>query len=194
MQALNQDWDSLAPSIRAHYGIAPFTTQQVRVEGTMQSVSHSAVAKLLIPFARLAGALIPFQGRDVPVQVVNYSRVNRPGYYWRRVFHFRGRKPFPFPSRMVCSGDHEITEYVRFGFGIRLALSVKNGALIERDRGYVVALGRLVLPLPLNLLMGWACIEETPVSSKEFDMKMSLRHPIFGQTFAYNGRFAILEP
>ena len=192
--ALREDWDSLAPAIRAHYGIAPFTRQQIRVEGTMHKVSHSAYAKLLMPFARLAGALIPFQGREVPVHVVNYSRPDRPGYFWERVFHFPGRKPFPFPSHMVCSGDHEITEFVRFGFGIRLKLSVKDGALIEADRGYVLSLGPISVPLPINLIMGWASIEESPVTATEFDMKMALRHPVFGETFAYNGRFTIVAP
>ena len=191
-QALKQDWDSLAPVIRAHYGLAPFTTQQIRGEGKMQNVSHSAFAKLLIPFARLVGALIPYQGREVPVQVVNRSRPDGPAYYWERVFHFPGRRPFPFPSRMLCSGDHEITEYVRFGFGIRLKLSVKDGALVETDHGYVLTLGPISIPLPMNLLMGWASIEESPVSASEFEMRMVLKHPVFGQTFAYDGRFALV--
>ena len=192
-QALKEDWDALAPVIRAHYGLAPFTTQQVRLQGKMHHVSHSPLANLLIPFARLAGALIPYQGHDVPVHVVNRSLSNRPNYYWERVFFFPGRRPFEFASSMVFTGDHEITEYTRFGFGIRLGLSVNRGGLIERDRGYVLTIGRISIHLPLNLTMGWVSIEERPVSATEFDMEMTLRHPLFGQTFAYDGTFAVVS-
>jgi len=190
-QALKGDWHLLAPAIRAHYDLAPFTDQQVLVEGRMENVTHSARANLLIPFARLAGALIPFVGSNVPVRVINYSRPHRPDYYWDRVFSFPGRKPFRFASRMVCSGDHEITEYVRLGFGLRLRVSVQDGALIETDRGYVLTMGKLSIPVPLNALMGSAYIEESPVNSDAFDMRMTLKHRVFGETFAYNGRFAL---
>ena len=93
---------------------------------------------------------------------------------------------------MLLSGDHEITEYVRFGFGIRLKLYVRDGALIEKDQGYKVTIGHVSVPLPLNFMMGWATIEERPVSPTEFEMSMALVHPLFGQTFAYSGRFALV--
>lgn len=189
-QALKEEWHTLAPVIRAHYGFQPFTSQRIRLEGRMHNISHSALAKLLIPFARIAGALIPYQGKDVPVRVVNRSHPDRPGYYWERVFLFPHRRPFPFPSRMMCSGDHEITEYVRFGLGIRLNLTVKDGGLIEEDHGYVWTVGRISIPLPLNSLMGRVLIEEMPVSPEEYNMSMALVHPTFGQTSAYNGTFA----
>jgi hypothetical protein len=159
----------------------------------MHEVSHSFFAKLLIPFARLVGALIPYRGRNVPVHVVNQSPPGSASYFWERVFLFPGRAPFAFPSTMVCTGDHEITEFVRFGFGIRLKVSVQDGGLIEKDVGYVLNVGRWAIPLPMNLLMGWASIEEHPVSDTEFKMRMVLKHPMFGHTFGYSGRFAIVR-
>lgn len=182
----------MAPVLRAHYGLAPFTNQQIRMEGKMREVSHSLFAKLLIPFANLVGALIPYRGTNVPVEVLNQSRPNEQGYFWLRTFFFPGRKPFRFRSAMVCTGHREITEFVRFGFGLRLRVSVREGGLVEEDHGYIMKVAGQTIPLPVNLLMGWASIAEMPISDSEFEMKMELKHPWFGRTFAYSGRFALL--
>ena len=57
----------------------------------MHEVWHGAAAKLLILFARIFGALVPYRGTDVPIEV-NYRAC--PGdstIHWDRVFHFAGR-------------------------------------------------------------------------------------------------------
>jgi hypothetical protein len=190
-QILQSDWDSLAPILQTHYSLAPFTDRQLRVTGQMDSVTHSARATIIIPFTTIAGALIPYQGTDIPVDVVHHTQIDRPDVFWRRTFHFPDKKPFVFKSRIVMSGDHEIIEYVRFGFGIRFKLSVQDGGLIQHDRGYVWTIGRRSIPLPMNLLLGKTVVEERPLSDSTFAMKMEIRHPLLGQTFQYNGTFSI---
>jgi hypothetical protein len=190
-QALGDDWGSLAPSIQAHYGLAPFTDQRIHVKGSMDSVSHSPLATLLIPFTSLAGALIPYTGKNVPVEVINYSLPREAAYFWLRTFSFPGRKPFVFRSAMICTGPREVTEFVRFGLGLRSALSVVSGSLVEVGHGYVWRIGARTIPLPLNKMMGKSYVEETPISETEFVMRMSITHPLFGETFAYSGRFAV---
>ena len=191
-QALNAEWDSLAPVIQAHYALVPFTDQRLLVKGTMESVSHSSFAKLLIPLTALAGALVPYRGKNVPVEVVNQSQTDKTGFFWQRTFFFPGKQPFVFRSVTHHTGEREVTEYVRWGLGIRYKLSVKNGGLIHTDQGYVWKMGKRSIPLPFNLVMGKLYGEEMPVSDTEFAMKMEIVHPIFGQTFQYNGRFSIV--
>lgn len=41
-------------------------------------------------------------------------------------------------------------EYVRFGIGMRLAVSAEEGALVFRDLGYVWRVAGLRIPLPLG--------------------------------------------
>lgn len=192
-QALGQQWYSLAGIIQAHYGLTPFTDEQVRLKGIMDRVSYSAVATLLMPFAVLAGALVPYRGKNVPVDAVNHSEPGRPEYFWTRTFHFPGKKPFVFRSAMICSGDGELTEYVRFGLGIRLGVSVMNGGLVEKELGYVWKIGGWSVPLPIHLLLGKSYIEEMPISDSEYQMKWVVSHPLFGETFAYNGRFSVIS-
>ncbi|HKY53233.1 MAG TPA: DUF4166 domain-containing protein [Anaerolineales bacterium] len=192
-QALGPGWNSLAPVIQAHYGLTPFTDEQIHLKGIMDRVSYSPVATLLMPIAVFVGALVPYRGQDVPVQAINQSIPDKPEYFWTRTFHFPGKKPYTFHSAMICTGDGQLTEYVRFGLGIRLAVTVRNGGLIERDLGYVWKIGRWSLPLPIHLLFGRSYIEEMPISDNEYQMKWKVTHPLFGEMFAYSGRFAIVS-
>jgi hypothetical protein len=125
---------------------------------------------------------------------VNRSLPDRPEYFWVRTFVFPGRKPFEFVSSMMCTGETEITEFVRFGFGLRLRVSAQDGGLIEEDLGYTWRVGQWRIPVPINMLMGRARIEEMPISDSEFEMRMALSHPLFGVLFAYDGRFALGRP
>jgi len=192
-QALQAQWDALAPVIRAHYSLSPFADQSLRLKGSMESVSHSTFARLLIPFTTLVGALVPYRGRNVPVEVVNQTRRDKAGLHWQRTFFFPGRKPFVFRSVMHHTGPYEITEYVRFGFGIRHKLAEKNGGLIYHDHGYVWKIGKRSIPLPIHLMIGRSYTEEMPVSDTEFSMQMEIMHPVFGRTFQYNGTFSIIR-
>jgi len=191
-QALGEHWASLGPSVQAHYSLSPFTNQTLRLKGVMESVSHSRLAALLIPFTSFFGALIPYSGKNVAVEVTNHSLPDKPGYYWHRSFFFPGRRPSSFRSVMLFTGDGEVTEFVRFGLGIRIGVSVLNGGVIEKDKGYVWKIKGLTIPLPIKTMIGESYIEEMPISDNEFEMKMTIIHPLLGETFAYNGRFSVV--
>jgi len=192
-QALGSDWSSLARVIQAHYGVTPFTDEQIHLQGMMDHVSYSSVAALLMPFAVFTGALVPYRGRNVPVQAVNQSMPGRPEYFWSRTFYFPDKEPFTFRSAMICTDEYELTEYVRFGLGIRLSVAAEKGGLVERDLGYVWKIGRWSIPLPIHLILGRSTIEEMPISDTEYEMKWTVTHPLFGETFAYSGRFMIVS-
>jgi hypothetical protein len=90
------------------------------------------------------------------------------------------------------TNENEVIEFVRFGIGIKLKVTAKNGGIILEENGYVWKWGNLLIPLPVRFLLGKAYIEEMPLSNIEFCMKMEIRHPIFGTTFQYNGNFLII--
>ena len=192
-RALGSQWSSLAHIIQAHYGLIPFTDEQILLSGIMDRVSYSLIAGFLMPFAVFMGALVPYRGQNVPVDAINQSMPDKPGYFWTRTFRFAGRKPYTFRSWMICKGAGELTEYIRFGFGIRFAVTVLNGGLIERDLGYVWKIGKWSIPLPIHLLFGRSYIEEMPISDSEYQMKWTVTHPLFGEMFAYSGRFMIVS-
>jgi len=194
-QALGPGWEALGEVIRRHYAMAPYSSDHVCVRGTMDEVHHAPWAALLMPLGRLFGALVPYTGTEVPIEVHYRCRPGDPHLYWDRIFRFEGRAPFHFRSHMehAAADGPLVTEYVRFGIGMRLAVSAEDGALVFRDRGYVWRLAGLRIPLPLGLLMGTACVEERPDprDAGAFTMKMVLRHRWFGDVFRYSGRFRL---
>ena len=38
-----------------------------------------------------------------------------------------------------------------------------------------------------------AMIEERPIDARSFSMRMTLKHPLFGELFRYSGRFTVPE-
>jgi Domain of unknown function (DUF4166) len=194
-QALGPAWDRLGEVIRRHYAMRPFSDDHVCVRGTMDEVWHAPWAALLMPFGRLFGALVPHQGKEVPIEVHYRCRPDAATLHWDRVFRFPGRAAFHFRSHMEhdAARGSEVIEYVRFGIGMRLAVSAEEGALVFRDLGYVWRVAGLRVPLPLGLLLGTAYVEERPdpADADRFTMKMLLRHRWLGDVLRYSGRFSL---
>ena len=187
---LGDDWDELGPIIQRHYFLKPQSNDYIRVSGKMTEISHSAIAKALIPFGLLFGAIVPFQGKDIPTDVHYSSNPNNLNIYWDRVFKFI-LGDFHFKSDMQPVKKNQAIEFVRFGMGIRLAVTVENEALIFRDIGYLWRLFGFNLPIPGKWLMGNVYVEERPIDERYFSMKMTLVHPIFGTLFKYTGIFEL---
>lgn len=190
--ALGPRWNDLHPLVRRHYDITPGTDDNVIMRGSMDEVYHSTIAKAFLVFGRLFGALVPYRGRNVPVEVHNWSRrENCTDMFWHRTFEFPGRSPFVFASRMMHVGGEEIVEFVRLGMGVRMKMSVNNGALVFTGIGFRWNIGPFTLYLPSWLILGDAVIEERALSDDEFFVDFKMIHPLFGRTFAYSGTFKI---
>jgi len=188
-RVLGDDWHRLGDVIRRHYSLAAFSGAQVTVSGVMDEVHHAPWVRWILPFGRLAGALVPYTGTGVPIDVHYRCRPDTPHLYWDRVFRFPGRAPFHFRSHMEALQGNEVIEFVRWGIGMRLAVTAEDGALVFRDLGYLWRVAGLRIALPLGLLLGTAYVEERPEDDTHFRMKMVLRHRWFGDVFRYSGRF-----
>ena len=192
-RVLGDGWSELGEVVQRHYFLRSGHADRMTVIGTMAEVRAGPVARLTMPLARIVGALVPYQGTDVPVAVHYEPRPDDAALYWDRVFRFPGRKPYHFRSHMVANGPAEVIEFVRFGVGLRLAVTAEDGALVFRDLGYVWRIAGVDVPLPARLLLGRAYVEERPIAGEpdRFTMRMTLRHPLFGEMFAYSGTFQL---
>ena len=188
---LGNQWMQLGSIVRQHYSLTPFSQDCVRVDGIMEEIHHSLIAKLLIPFGLLFGAVVPYRAKNVPVSVHYSSNPNNANLYWDRAFKIRSNKYFHFKSYMHHVKNNEVIEYVRFGVGMRLRVTAEDGALVFRDEGYVWRIFGFTLPIPAGLIFGNAYVEERPIDADSFSMKMELSHPLFGVLFRYRGRFSI---
>ncbi len=187
---MRRDWDALGSVIQEHYFLRENSNDYICVSGVMVEINHSAYAKLLIPFGLLFGAIVPFKGTNVPVDVHYSAKPGTSNIYWDRVFKFPSFN-FHFKSYMLPVRDNEVIEFVRFGVGIRLAVSAEDSALVFRDIGYIWRLFGFNFPLPGKWLMGNIYVEERPIDDNSFSMKMVLNHPWFGELFKYTGKFKV---
>ena len=138
------------------------------------------------------GALVPYRGTNVPVHVRNYCEAENNHVQFRRLFSFSGRKPYAFNSHMEHLDGDEIVEFVRFGLGIRMKLSVEDAALCYSTRGYPWRMGAVRLALPDRLFFGRGKIIERGIDEDQVDMHFTMVHPLFGTSFRYGGGFHIL--
>jgi len=191
-KALGENWDKLADVIKRHYDITPGQSSNMTIKGIMDEVYHSSIAKLFILPGRIFGALVPYKGKNIPTEVHNWTTIdNNEAMFWHRTLTFPGKSPAIFKSRMEHIKNDEIIEYVRYGMGIRMKMSVENGALIFKSIGYVWKLAGMEIPIPNWAILGDAEIIEKAISDDEFFIDFKIIHPLFGRTFAYSGVYAI---
>ncbi|HEY0719706.1 MAG TPA: DUF4166 domain-containing protein [Gammaproteobacteria bacterium] len=192
-QALGEQWHALHPLVRRHYSIAPGSYSRVVMAGEMSEVHFSRRAAPLIYMARLFGALVAERASAIPVTVVNTTRHDDPAMHWHRTFRYPDGTQRIFESRMVYAGGNEIIEYVRLGLGIRMAISVQEGALIFESRGFQWGRDSGGLRIPDLLLLGRSRIVERAISEEQFEVEFDTHHPLYGRSFGYNGLFRIVE-
>jgi len=193
-QALGKDWDGLADIVKQHYEITPGEPSSMVLKGVMTEVYHSAMARLFLLLARMFGALVPYKGQYLPTEVRNWtSDMNNKAMYWHRTLDFPNKSPVIFASRMEHIKDNEIIEYVRYGLGIRMSMSVDDGALVFNSKGYVWNIAGIRIPIPAWLIMGEGKIIEKAIAADKFYINFEMIHPLFGKTFAYSGEFCITD-
>ncbi|MCW8826951.1 MAG: DUF4166 domain-containing protein [Gammaproteobacteria bacterium] len=177
--------------MRNHYNLHPNGEHELQLRGELSNVFHSLWVTHIILLGRLFGALVPYRGKDIPVEVNNYCKNNN--LHWHRLFYFPNHAPYPFSSHMEYLGDNMVVEFVRFGLGLRLKLSVDEGALCYTTAGYLWRIGPLHLRLPDWLLLGSGTIIERGLDSEQIELDFTLKHPLFGLSFCYMGHFRIVS-
>ncbi len=194
-KALGEQWDLLDNIVKRHYEMAPGIPSDMTIHGSMDQVFHSNIAKLFMLPGRVFGALVPYRGIDIPTEVKNWTKGdNRKAMFWHRTLQFPGKPLTEFKSRMEYAGGDEIIEYVKYGLGLCMRMSVNDGALVFTSSGYVWDIGLARIPIPTWAILGDAQIIERAVSDKEFYIDFNMVHPLFGQTFSYSGTFSMQEP
>lgn len=192
--ALGEDaWQRLAAPVRQHYDLAADSANSKTLNGVMDEIFHAPAIKPLLWLARGFGGLVPWQGRDVPVEVRNWTDPARPNcLFWHRRFQFADGRRLVFASRMELAQDGEIIEFLRFGIGVRMRVAESGGALVYTARDHCWKIGPWLLGIPHWLLLGEARIVESPAAEGGIRLDFTITHPWLGRSFGYRGRFAMV--
>ncbi len=185
------DWEKLPPVFRKHYANRPYSNDVVTVQGKMD-ISYSRFARLMMPFFKMLGTLVPYQGNNIDVTVKFKSDTDSAKFQYDREFRFSGKEPYYFRSYMVQIKDDIVVEFMRFGIGWRTRFTSEGNKVILNHAGYVWKLFGFIIPLPISLIIGKGYAEEEALSENEFKMKMEINHPLFGKVFEYSGEFKCL--
>jgi len=185
-----KQWFLLPPVMHRHYSNRPYCDDEVAINGKMD-IEFGWLVKLLTPFLRIFGTLVPHQGRDIPVTVRFRSERDSAAFCLERTFNFNNRKSYIFFSKMVQIKDDVVVEWMKFGMGWKHRYYYDGKKVILEHRGYVWKIFGMVIPIPLGLLLGKGYAEEKSLGLNSFRMKMYIIHPLFGKIYEYRGVFEV---
>jgi len=75
------------------------------------AIYHSPFAKFWLIAGCIFGALVPYKGQGIPVDVCNWTEATNPeAMFWHRTFCFPKKAPLVFTSRMEHLSGLEIGE------------------------------------------------------------------------------------
>lgn len=181
---LGDDWHKLPAVIQRHYHISQ--GQQSRLQGTME-IAYPGYLYPLVWLIHLFGGLILWRG---PAVQANVDKAADGGIlHWQRTMTYPDGKSDYFRSQMHFAAAHQLIETIGFGFGLCLKVEVCNGDLLYHSRGHFWQCGKFRLNIPDWLLLGSASIREQALSEHEFYLDFTIRHPLWGETYAYRGNF-----
>jgi hypothetical protein len=180
-------WAELPAAVRARFDAAAHLAPRV-YPGAMD-LKLNWLGWLFAQGCRLIGTPIaPWAGRNVPASVL--VRPEPDGaILWRRTYAFPGRAPLTIASFKLAAKDGALLEVTRGGLGMRLAVSVEDGALSFRSTGYFWRVGPWLAPIPAMLTPGRACVTHRDLGGGRFHFALSFVHPLAGETLVNAGDF-----
>ena len=188
----NADWQNLPPVMHKHYANRPYSDDVVTVSGKMD-VEFGWLVRLMSPLLRVFGALVPYQGNNIPVTVHFRSRHDSNLYCLDRTFNFPNKEPYVFFSKLTPINIDIVVELMKYGIGWKHRFYWNGEKVILEHRGYVWKLSGMTVPVPLGLILGKGYAEEEAIDDNNFRMKMNITHSVFGKMYEYRGFFAIVQ-
>lgn len=184
------DWPHLPPVLKQHYQARCYSKDRVQFQGEMD-IQCSGPFKWLSPLIWLMAAVPPKSERNIPAEVSFISDPDNLALIFHRVFHFSGKKPYQFRSKLYPMANNEVVEVMRWGFAWRFNILWQDERIKMIHRGYGLKWFGHVIPLPLKWLLGRAYAEEIAVDDERFNMLVTIKHPWWGTIYEYKGQFSL---
>ncbi|MFN3625021.1 MAG: DUF4166 domain-containing protein [Hyphomicrobium sp.] len=183
-------WARLPEAVQRRFSKRLAPDEIIVYRGDVISTGLSRAGRVLSFLARAIGAPLPLtDGATGPALVVVSEDARLGGQCWLRIYNRPGRFPQAIHSAKRFRGPTGLEEYVGFGIGMALCVSVEGGALIFRSAGYFLALGAMRLPLPRALHPGQMTIEHRDLGSGRFAFSLDLTHRLAGKLVSQLAHF-----
>ena len=193
---LGSEWLRLHPDIQARFDKNPLPGKPLRYRGELSELTCSRLGRVLgyLTMPLIDGALMPYNDANFPVDIEVYSKENCAAIFKQRIYRLNRRKPVQFTSYMAESSKGEVLEYVGMGLGMKLVLDVRDGNLHFESDGYFWDVFGVRIPLPAWLTPGKTFLCHRNNNPAQFDIRIEIRHPLFGTTFTQAGVFREVAP
>ncbi|OEZ99200.1 DUF4166 domain-containing protein [Duganella sp. HH101] len=188
---LGPEWRRLHPDIQARFDKNPAPGKPLNYTGRLAELTCSGIGRVLgyLTMPLIQGALMPYNDADFPVDIQVYSKPDCASIFKQRIYRLNGRKPVMFTSFMAESRKGEVLEYVGMGLGMKLVLDVRDGNLHFESDGYFWQVLGVRIPLPGLLTPGKTYLCHRNNNANQFDIRIEIRHALFGTTFTQAGVF-----
>jgi hypothetical protein len=175
-------WPQLPAPIRRRFSRHLGDGERVVYLGEVASTRLTLMGRFIAQLARVVGAPLPLEAScRVAVTVVVTGCPRLGGQVWSRIYERISALPQVIQSVKRFGGATGLEEIVGGGVGMRLALSVRDRALVFKSAGYFIRLGGMEISLPNWLTPGVIEVVHREESSGQFSFSLSVRHPWAGE-------------
>lgn len=170
-------WSLLPASIRRRFSRHLADGERLVYLGEVAATHMTLVGRLVAQLARLVGAPLPLEASGrVPVTVIVSGSVRLGGQVWTRIYERARGFPQVIQSVKSFGGATGLEEIVGRGVGMRLRLSVRDGALLFRSAGYFIRCLGVQLSLPNWLTPGVIEVVHREETGGQFSFSLSVTH------------------
>lgn len=191
------NWIRIHPAIRKRFSTNAH--KAVTYEGVMNKVYLSFAGKIFAQLCRLIGTpLALYEGKDVPMEVKVYPNEELKGMTWDRFYQYQDNPVNRVAStKCILAGDGNeeagLVEMVGFGFGMKLNVYEKEGAIVFESEKFFLQLGNKKIRIPGWLTPGKTLVTQRAINDEEFEFRLDVKHPILGEVYRQVGIFKASE-
>lgn len=175
-------WAELPEPVRRRFSKRLSPGEIAFYRGRVTATELSRAGRILSFLAHAIGAPLPLaDGATGPAIVAVTEDASLGGQSWTRIYSRPGRAPQTIHSTKRFRGATGLEEYVGYGIGMSLKVSVEAGTLVFRSKAYFLEIGRMRWRIPRALEPGRMQITHQDEGSGTFSFRLSLDHPLFGR-------------
>lgn len=176
-----ESWGRLPEPVRRRFSKRLGPDEALVYRGKVVATELSFAGRVLSFLARAIGAPLPLsQGARGPALVTVIEDEKLGGQSWTRLYVRPGRFPQTIHSAKRFRGPTGLEEYVGYGIGMALQVTVEEGALVFRSNHYFLSVGSWRWRWPKALEPGRMEITHREEGGGTFSFKLALTHPVLG--------------
>lgn len=184
------EWNALSSEVRRRFSKRVADEKSIIYTGEVVEARFNLWGRLLAQAARVIGAPLPLHsdtGVAAVVTVTEDARVR--GQVWTRLYARRRGFPQVIHTSKRFQGETGLEEYLGYGVGMSLAVTVEDGAIVFRSVDYFFDLFGLRLKLPTLLSPGDLTIKHAETGAGEFSFTLDLTHKRLGLLIRQHAHF-----